>query len=72
MRTGRIEPFERREVIVTGKIPNLKSHVVMRYYFRVRAGNGKIIAQSEGYNTKRARDNGIRALVAVCVSVGDK
>lgn len=69
-RQGRIESFERRKIIVTGKIPNLKSHVLMCYYFRVRAANGMIIAQSEAYNTKRARDNGIRALVAVCVSVG--
>lgn len=35
------------------------------FYFRVRAlGNNRIVAQSEGYKTKRARDKGIAALAA--------
>lgn len=34
------------------------------FYFRVRAlGNNRIVAQSEGYKTPRARDRGIAALV---------
>ena len=32
------------------------------YYFHLKAPNGKIICQSEGYNSKRARDNGIAAI----------
>lgn len=41
-----------------------------QFYFRVRAlGNNKIVAQSEGYKTKRSRDRGIAALVAA-VRVG--
>ena len=34
----------------------------MRFYFHLKAPNGKIICQSEGYNSKRARDNGIAAI----------
>ncbi len=33
-----------------------------QYYFRLKAGNGEIIAQSEAYATKQARDKGIRAV----------
>lgn len=36
-----------------------------QFYFRVLARNNRIIAASEGYITKRARNNGIRSLVAV-------
>lgn len=32
------------------------------FYFRLKAPNGRIICQSEGYNSKRARDNGIAAI----------
>lgn len=58
-RRGRIEGFDR--ATRAGK---------RRWYFRVRGANGRIIAQSEAYNTKRARDAGILALVAVCVGIG--
>lgn len=44
---------------------NLNKGLRDQFYFRVRARNGKIVAQSEGYNTKRARDNGIKALLRV-------
>lgn len=32
------------------------------WYFRVRAHNGEIVAQSEGYNSKAAAEKGLRAL----------
>lgn len=32
------------------------------HYFRIRADNGEIIAQSEGYTTKRARDKTVRLI----------
>jgi hypothetical protein len=31
--------------------------------FRLKAGNGKIICQSEGYKTKDGADNGILAVI---------
>ena len=33
-----------------------------RFYFRVIGGNGEPMAQSEGYNTPRARNNAIKKL----------
>jgi hypothetical protein len=33
------------------------------YRFRVKAKNGKIIAQSEGYKTKKGCENGIESLI---------
>ena len=30
-----------------------------RFFFRLRAGNGEIIAQSEAYNTKAAAENAV-------------
>ena len=33
-----------------------------RYYFHLKAPNGKIIAQSEGYNSRQAMLNGIDAV----------
>lgn len=33
-----------------------------KWYFRVRARNGEIVAQSEGYTTRAAAEKGIRAL----------
>lgn len=33
-----------------------------QWRFRVRAGNGQIVAQSEGYTTKRGASKGVRAL----------
>jgi hypothetical protein len=59
---GRIEEFQ--ETYGKKPIPHTD------YYFRVRAANGKIIAQSEGYKTKASRAKGIRALVAVCTAYG--
>lgn len=38
-----------------------------QYYFRVVARNGRTIAASEGYETKRSRDRGVRAVIGVCV-----
>ncbi len=39
------------------------------FYFRVRAeGNNRIVAQSEGYTTPRARDKGIAALIKAATS----
>ena len=32
------------------------------WYFHLKANNGKIIAQSEGYNTKRSALNGIASI----------
>lgn len=34
------------------------------WYFRVKAGNGKIVAQSEGYHRKAGCLNGIKAVCA--------
>lgn len=36
--------------------------VKTRYYFRLKSGNGKIICQSEGYNSKAACMKGIAAI----------
>jgi uncharacterized protein YegP (UPF0339 family) len=33
-----------------------------QFYFRVKGGNNKVIAQSEGYKTKGGRRRGIAAL----------
>lgn len=33
-----------------------------QWYFHLKASNGKIIAQSEGYNTKRSALNGIASI----------
>jgi len=33
------------------------------WYFRLRSSNGKIVAQSEGYYSKRNCENGIAALI---------
>ncbi len=38
--------------------PKFKS----RYYFRIVARNGEIVAQSEGYNTARARNKTAKLL----------
>jgi len=46
-------------------IVKFRSMKNMQFYFRVLARNHRIIAQSEGYRTKRARDNGIAALFKV-------
>ena len=33
-----------------------------QYYFRLKAANGEIIAQSEGYTTKQNARNGVQAV----------
>lgn len=33
-----------------------------QFYFRLKAGNGEIIAQSQGYATKSAAQNGIESV----------
>jgi len=38
-----------------------------QWYFRVRAANGKIVAQSEGYKTRHGMRRGVAAMVRVCV-----
>ena len=35
-----------------------------RYYWRLRAANGEIVAQGEGYNSAAGRDNGIRVVAS--------
>lgn len=51
-RMGRIEEFKGRDG---------------QWYFHVRAANGRIVAQSEGYRTKAGMRRGIAAMVRVCV-----
>lgn len=46
-----IERFERTSIL-RGR----------RWYFRVKAPNGEIVAQSEGYNSAAGREKGIKAL----------
>lgn len=46
-------------------IQKFRSKKTRQYYFRILAPNGKTIAQSEGYKTRRSRDNGIAAVVRV-------
>lgn len=33
-----------------------------KYYFRLKAGNGEVIAQSEGYSSKQAAQDGIASV----------
>ena len=33
-----------------------------QYYFHLKAGNGEIIAASEGYTTKQAMEKGIKSV----------
>ncbi len=33
-----------------------------KYYFRLKAGNGEIIAQSEGYSSKQGAQDGIASV----------
>lgn len=48
-------------------IQTFRSKKTRQYYFRVVARNNRIIAQSEGYKTKRSRDRGVEALTDVFV-----
>lgn len=40
-------------------------------YFHLRAANGKILLQSEGYTTKTKALNGIRAIHRACHNIED-
>lgn len=46
-----------------GKIEIFKSVRDRNFYFRVKARNNEIIAQSEGYLTKQGARTGIRSLI---------
>jgi len=47
---------------VRGKFEVFEGEATPEWFFRLRAGNGKIIAQSEGYSRKRNALKGIRAI----------
>ncbi len=42
------------------------------YYFRIRAANGEIVLQSEGYNTKRAREKTVKLLLSATFKLATK
>jgi uncharacterized protein YegP (UPF0339 family) len=44
-------------------IESFRSAKNRQYYFRIVAGNGRTVAQSEGYKTKGSRDRGIDAVI---------
>lgn len=44
----------------------LKSKKNGKYYFNVTANNRKVVAQSQGYKTKRGCKKGIAALLKAC------
>ncbi|GAB4337080.1 MAG: YegP family protein [Flammeovirgaceae bacterium] len=44
------------------KFELFQSEKNQQYYFRLKAGNGQIILQSEGYTTKTAAKNGIESV----------
>jgi len=53
-----------REQLEPGKgIIEIYQDVSTKWRFRVKANNYKIIAVSEGYNSKQACMNGIRSLI---------
>lgn len=56
MTGGRIETFEQPGFVPFGG----QAHT--DYYFRVKAANNEVLAQSEAYTSKAAREKGIRAL----------
>lgn len=37
------------------------------YYFRLKAGNGEVVCQSEGYTTAAARDHGIKVIKRIAL-----
>jgi uncharacterized protein YegP (UPF0339 family) len=47
-----------------GKIQIFKTSTLFgkRFYFRLKADNGEIVAVSEAYNSKKACENGIELL----------
>merc|ERR1712046_150117 len=45
-----------------GKFELFKSEKNHKYYFRLNAGNGEIILQSEGYKAKAGCENGIKSV----------
>jgi len=48
----------------TGKFVHWYDTLSGQHYFHLKASNGRIVCQSEGYNTKRACLNGIDAVIA--------
>ena len=52
----------------TGKWEIFRSKLTGRWYFRLKAANGKILCRSEGYHTKRGCPKGIEA-IKKCVNV---
>ena len=58
MRRGKFEKFNRK-IAGTNRIQG--------FYFRLKSGNGEIIAQSESYSTAQARDKGIAAVRRVAL-----
>merc|ERR1712046_402393 len=45
-----------------GKFELFRSEKNDQYYFRLKAGNGEIILQSEGYKAKAGAENGIKSV----------
>lgn len=53
-------------------IETFKSKKNGQYYFAIVASNGRTVAQSEGYKTKRSRDRGAQAVgSAACPPIRD-
>ena len=46
---------------MSGQYELFRSDFNSQYYFRLRAGNGEIILQSEGYQNKGGAENGIQS-----------
>ncbi len=57
-----------------GKFERFQSRRNQQHYFALKAGNGKVIAVSEGYTTAAMRDKGIRSVrrVAPFARVNDE
>lgn len=53
---------EEAEKQTTGKFVLWKSDKDDQYYFHLKAPNGQVIAESEGYTTKAAAENGIHSV----------
>lgn len=50
------------KIILFQRSTTARSRYKLRYYFRVRAANGEIILQSEGYNSKAARNATVKLI----------
>lgn len=53
-------------------IEKFRSRRNKQFYFRVVAGNGKTVAQSEGYKTKRSRDKTVFLLGNLVLFGGER